>query len=531
MILFCFYLMFIDKSLLYMISLPLIGVFLVLLSSRFGYLQINVWNKKNVVLLRDYFSIEWLSLFCTVMTFGVSLIILLNFDPCFISGYQMVDQQFWFFGAFAVGVDGISFWFVILTTFIFPLCNIYVWDFIGLYTTKNVISNSSEWHLQNKSIYFISFLLLECFILNVFCTLNLLNFFIFFESILIPMSIVIGIWGPGNRKIKANYYFIFYTLAGSIPLLFAIILILVETGSADYRILFNISFYESERLQLFLWFCFFLSFAIKMPVFPFHIWLPEAHVEAPTTASVILAALLLKLGGYGFIRFIPLFPYAYIFFNPLMYTLGIISVAYASFVTIRQVDLKKIIAYSSVAHMNLCTVGIFSLNYQGIQGSIFLMLSHGIVSSALFFLVGILYDRYFTKYLRYLGGLTLTMPLYSISFLFFSLANLAFPGTSNFIGEFLILIGIAERNISVMFLTGIGMLFSSVYSIWLYNRLCFGSLNTTHIKEDDYQDLTLREKYVIYPLIGLTLVFGLFPDLILFLTYLSIKNLILYLTF
>jgi proton-translocating NADH-quinone oxidoreductase chain M len=262
-----------------------------------------------------------------------------------------------------------------------------------------------------------------------------------------------------------------------------------------------------------------------MPMFPFHIWLPEAHVEAPTTASVILAALLLKLGGYGFIRFIPVFPYAYIFFNPLMYTLGVISIIYASLVTIRQIDLKKIIAYSSIAHMNLCTIGIFSLNYQGIQGSIFLMLGHGVVSSALFFLVGMLYDRYYTKFLRYYGGLVITMPIFASIFFFFSMANLGFPGTCNFIGEFLILAGATSKNMSIMILTASGMLFSSLYSIWLFNRLCFGNLKVQYIKK--YKDLKGIEFFCLFPLIILTIILGVAPDVILGYTYQEIKCLTL----
>jgi proton-translocating NADH-quinone oxidoreductase chain M len=257
-------------------------------------------------------------------------------------------------------------------------------------------------------------------------------------------------------------------------------------------------------------------------MFPFHIWLPEAHVEAPTTASVVLAALLLKLGGYGFIRFIPIFPYAYIFFNPLMYTLGVISIIYASLVTVRQIDLKKIIAYSSIAHMNLCTVGIFSLNYQGIQGSIFLMLSHGIVSSALFFLIGMLYDRYYTKFLRYYGGLVGTMPIFSSIFFFFSMANLGFPGTCNFIGEFLILAGITSKNTSMMILTASGMLFSSLYSVWLFNRLCFGNLKVQYVER--YKDLSGIEFFCVFPLISLTIMLGVAPDIILDCTYQEIKQ-------
>ena len=444
----------------------------------------------------------------------LNISLILTISICFFNLFLWEELQFFYsingsyncyfeinglFGNIAWGIDGISFFFVLLTTFIIPLCLLYSWNLMCRYS-----------FFQTK-IYIINFLLLMFFVLNVFCTINLFIFFIFFEAILIPMLLIIGAWGPGDRRIKANYYFIFYTLIGSILLLFAILVIFIEKGTTDFFLLFNTHWY-SVRVELILCLCFFLSFAIKMPMFPFHIWLPEAHVEAPTAASVVLAALLLKLGGYGFIRFLPLFPYAYLYYTPLMYTLGVVSILYASFVTIRQIDLKKIIAYSSVAHMNLGTVGIFSLNFQGVQGSIFLMLSHGIISSALFFLVGMLYDRYYTKFLKYYGGIATKMPIYSSILLFFSLANLGFPGTSNFIGEFLILIGIIEENIVIMVLTAMGMLFSSIYSIWLFNRLCFGKNMIQTIQE--YQDLTKREYFCLFPLIILTIFLGVAPDII-----------------
>lgn len=311
--------------------------------------------------------------------------------------------------------------------------------------------------------------------LAVFCMLDLLLFYVFFESVLLPMFLIIGVWGSRERKIRAAYQFFLYTLIGSLFMLLAILLIYFQTGTTDLQVLFVSEF--SLQRQLLLWFAFFASFAVKVPMIPVHIWLPEAHVEAPTSGSVILAGVLLKLGTYGFVRYsIPLFPEASVYFTPLIYTLSIIGVIYASLTTLRQIDLKKIIAYSSVAHMGFVTLGLFSLNVQGIEGALFLMLSHGFVASALFLCIGVLYDRTHTRLVKYYGGLVHVMPLFSVFFLIFTMGNLSLPGTSSFVGEFLILVGVFQTNPFVATFAATGMILGGAYSIWLYNRVVFGNL-------------------------------------------------------
>ena len=345
----------------------------------------------------------------------------------------------------------------------------------------------------------------------------------FFESVLIPMFLIIGIWGSRTRKIKAAFQFFLFTLVGSLFMLLAIFSILFEAGTLDFQILNTISF-TIER-QLFLWFAFFLSFSVKIPMVPVHIWLPEAHVEAPTAGSVLLAGILLKLGSYGFLRFsLNLFPYASLYFAPLIFVLSILAIFYTSCITLRQIDLKKIIAYSSVAHMAFVTLGVFSANFYGIQGSIIIMISHGFISSALFLCIGVLYDRHHTRLLKYYSGLSQVMPLFSFLFCFFSLANLGLPGFSSFVGEFLTLLGVFHKNITVAFLASFGMILGTSYSLWLCNRLIFGPLNNLYIFE--YKDLNKREFSLFIPLIIGSLILGIYPEIFLEPLHLSIFNIL-----
>lgn len=395
----------------------------------------------------------------------------------------------------SLGVDGVSIFFIILTALLIPICMLISWESIK-YKAK---------------MFTILLLFTEFLLVNVFTTLDLLFFYIFFEAILLPMFILINIWGSRQRKIHAAYQFFLYTLVGSILLLIAILIMYSETGTTDIQLLSQFNF--SENRQLYLWFAFFLSFAVKVPMVPVHIWLPEAHVEAPTAGSVLLAGVLLKLGTYGMIRFmLPLFPFANKFFAPLIITLCILAVIYSSLTTIRQIDLKKIIAYSSVAHMNFGLIGIFTNTTMGLDGNMYLMLGHGLVSSGLFLCVGVLYDRYHTRNILYFGGLAQAMPIFSVFFLIFTLANIGFPGTVNFIGEFLILTSILEVNSFAAFLAGTSLVLGAVYSIWLYNRVIYGQLSK-HLLV--FSDLNRREFHLFLPLVILTLWIGIYSTPIL----------------
>nr|YP_009144724.1 NADH dehydrogenase subunit 4 [Pseudo-nitzschia multiseries]AKJ77332.1 NADH dehydrogenase subunit 4 [Pseudo-nitzschia multiseries] len=406
-----------------------------------------------------------------------------------------------------LGVDGISLFFLLLTTLLIPLCILISWNSIQV----------------NLKGYLIAFLSIEFFLIGVFCVLDVLMFYIFFESILIPMFLVIGIWGSRERKIWASYYFFLYTLLGSVVMLLSILYIYNQVGTTDYEILLTFAFSDLE--QKLLWFTFFLAFAAKVPMMPVHLWLPEAHVEAPTAGSVILAGVLLKLGTYGFIRFsLPLFPQASFYFAPFVYTISLIGIVYASLTAIRQTDFKRIIAYTSVAHMNVVMLGIFSFNNVGIEGALLQSLSHGFVASALFVIIGVVYERYRTRLVKYYGGLVHTMPLYISIFLFFTMANIGLPGTSGFIGEFLIFAGSFKVNSSVTFFGATGMILGGCYALWLFNRIAYGNLKSQYIKET--LDINKREFYIFAPLIFYTLVFGLTPDPYLNSIHMSVNNLI-----
>nr|QPK67106.1 NADH dehydrogenase subunit 4 [Erodium chrysanthum]QPK67107.1 NADH dehydrogenase subunit 4 [Erodium gruinum] len=453
--------------------------------------------------------IRFIGLSASLLTFLYSLVLWIQFDPS-TAKFQFVESFRWLPYEnihFSLGLDGISLFFVILTTFLIPICILVGWSGMRNFGKE----------------YIIAFLICEFLMIAVFCMLDLLLFYVFFESVLIPMFIIIGVWGSRQRKIKAAYQFFLYTLLGSVFMLLAILFILLQTGTTDLQILLTTEF--SERRQIFLWIAFFASFAVKVPMVPVHIWLPEAHVEAPTAGSVILAGILLKLGTYGFLRFsIPMFPEATLFFTPFIYTLSAIAIIYTSLTTLRQVDLKKIIAYSSVAHMNLVTIGMFSLNIQGIGGSILLMLSHGLVSSALFLCVGVLYDRHKTRLVRYYGGLVSTMPNFSVIFFFFTLANMSLPGTSSFIGEILILVGAFQRNSLVATLAAVGMILGAAYSLWLYNRVVSGNLKPDFLHK--FSDLNGREVFIFLPFIVGVVRMGVHPKVFPDCMHTSVSNLV-----
>lgn len=428
----------------------------------------------------------------------MSLLLLFKFDN-FTSAFQFQFFITWIESLniyYSLGLDGISLFFIVLTTFLMPLCFLVSW--------VNISYRLRE--------FLLCMLFTEFFLLNVFSILDFFFFYLFFESILIPMFLIIGIWGSRQRKIHASYQFFLYTLLGSLLMLIAIIYIYVVVGTSDLSVV--LLFYFNDYTQIVLWLCFFASFAVKIPMMPVHIWLPEAHVEAPTAGSVLLAGLLLKMGGYAILRFmIPLFNYANFYFMPFVFTMSVLAIIYSSLTTIRQLDLKKIIAYSSVAHMNYVTLGIFTYELQGLEGCIFLMLSHGLISSALFICVGILYDRYKSRILKYYGGLVQLMPLLAFFFFFLSLSNMSFPGTSSFIGELLILVSCFSINTILSFYAAFGMILNGIYVIWLFNRLFFGILSPYAF--NFFSDINKREFFILLPLSILIMLFGVYPKLVL----------------
>ncbi|MBX9450366.1 MAG: NADH-quinone oxidoreductase subunit M [Neoaquamicrobium sediminum] len=473
--------------------LPLVGVFLILLIRDEGAAARR--NIRNVALLT------------TVFTFVLSLFIWAGFDSGY-AGFQMVEKVEWLGSgiSYHMGVDGISMLFVILITFIMPLCILASWE--------SVESRVKE--------YMIAFLILETIMIGVFCALDIVLFYVFFEASLVPMFIIIGVWG-GKRRVYASFKFFLYTLLGSVLMLLAIMAMFWQSGTTDIPTLLTHDFPAS--MQTWLWLAFFASFAVKMPMWPVHTWLPDAHVEAPTAGSVILAAILLKMGGYGFLRFsLPMFPDASLYFQPFVFTLSIVAIIYTSLVALMQEDIKKLIAYSSVAHMGYVTMGIFAMNVEGIQGGIFQMLSHGLVSGALFLCVGVVYDRMHTREIDAYGGLVNNMPKYAVVFLIFTMANVGLPGTSGFVGEFLTLLGVFRVNTWVALFAATGVILSAAYALWLYRRVVFGALTKESLK--GLLDLSTREKVIIYPLVFFVILFGVYPAPVLDVTAASVDALV-----
>ncbi|MDG4649077.1 NADH-quinone oxidoreductase subunit M [Roseibacterium sp. SDUM158017] len=441
----------------------------------------------------------------TLATFLISIFILVQFDASD-TGFQLVEQTEWLFGLnYKVGVDGISVLFVMLTTFLMP------------------ITVASCWGVKHRvKEYMIALLVLETLMIGVFVALDLVLFYLFFEAGLIPMFLIIGIWG-GKDRIYASFKFFLYTFLGSVLMLVAMIAMFVDAGTTDIPTLLNHQFDAGPisllgwqiagGAQTLMWLAFFASFAVKMPMWPVHTWLPDAHVQAPTAGSVVLAAILLKMGGYGFLRFsLPMFPVASDIMAPLVLWLSVIAIVYTSLVAMVQEDMKKLIAYSSVAHMGFVTMGIFAANQQGVDGAIFQMISHGFVSGALFLCVGVIYDRMHTRDIDAYGGLVVRMPAYAAIFMLFTMANVGLPGTSGFVGEFLTLMGVFQVNTWVGVFAATGVILSACYALWLYRRVVFGDLIKESLKS--ITDMDRREKAIFAPLVVMTLLLGVYPSLI-----------------
>jgi NADH-quinone oxidoreductase subunit M len=474
--------------------LPLVGAAFILLIR--GEPDVVARNARNVAL--------WTSL----ITFVLSLFIWLNFDNT-TAAFQMVERADWipaFKINYHMGVDGISVLFVLLSTFLTPLCILASWESVKVRVKE----------------YMIAFLVLETLMVGMFCALDFMLFYVFFEGVLIPMFLIIGVWG-GARRVYAAFKFFLYTLLGSVLMLLAILAMYFVAGTTDLPTLMQTQF--PRGMQIWLWLALFASFAVKVPMWPVHTWLPDAHVEAPTAGSVILAGVLLKMGGYGFLRFsIPILPEASEYFTPLIYTLSVVAIIYTSLVALAQEDMKKLIAYSSIAHMGFVTIGMFSLNQQGVEGSVFQMLSHGIVSGALFLCVGVVYDRLHTREIARYGGLVQNMPRYAVVFMLMMLASVGLPGTSGFVGEFLILIGAFQDNTWVALLATTGIILGAAYMLWLYRRVVFGKITRDDVK--GMMDLSPRELAIFAPLVLVVLWMGIYPSSFLNVISVSVEALI-----
>jgi NADH-quinone oxidoreductase subunit M len=474
-----------------LIFLPLVGAGFIL--SVRGEPAVVHRNARNVALL-------------TALTnFLLSLGLWFQFDPSVV-GFQFQERAAWMpaFGiAYHLGIDGISLLFVLLSTFLIPVCILASWESVQVRVKE----------------YMVAFLLMETMLIGTFCALDLVLFYLFFEGVLIPMFLIIGVWG-GPRRVYSAFKFFLYTLAGSVLMLLALLTMYLTAGTTDIPTLLGYDF--APGLQTWLWLALFAAFAVKLPMWPVHTWLPDAHVEAPTAGSVILAGVLLKFGGYGFLRFsLPMLPEASIEFTPFVYTLSIIAVIYTSLVALAQEDMKKLIAYSSVAHMGYVTIGAFSMTVQGIEGAVFQMVSHGLVSAALFLIVGVVYDRIHSRDISAYGGLVQRMPAYAAVFMLFMLASVGLPGTSGFIGEFLVLVGAFQDNAWVAALTATGMILGAAYMFYLYRRVIFEALSKESLK--GIADLSPREIAVFAPLVVLVIWMGVYPQPFLDVMHVSVE--------